>query len=366
MGAGRGPRRLGLPHDRARRHRRPTRRPGHARPEPDPRLRGKGPVVDAAARTAPSSTRSRCGCGRWTATGSRPRTAARIDVRHDPNLLPGFPTLDRHGDERLRRATSTSRATTSSTSCTAPMTAPSTRCARRHRGARLPGPHANARRDRPQRPARTTRRVAYQTDRRSATSRDPISGIAVGDLDHNGALDIVATTSNADVYAWNAARPAARSGFPVALAVGRSGRCRCRRPRAATPHSRLPVARRRSPRRCSPTSRALAQLDILMSRLRRATYTRSSPTARRCRAGPSRCSCRRPTSPASLTRTDYIRDSKLMYSVGVGDVLGTGKPAGVRPELRVRQPRRVSPVPVRHLGRRQPAPRRCRSCLAGR
>src|SRR6202023_3137203 len=68
--------------------------------------------------------------------------------------------------------------------------------------------------------------------------RDPVTGVAVGDLFHNGQLDVVAATDNGFVYAWNA-EGKLLSGFPVhsnpaywTLPVPT--------PRAATPHSRLP------------------------------------------------------------------------------------------------------------------------------
>src|SRR5205814_8852387 len=54
---------------------------------------------------------------------------------------------------------------------------------------------------------------AYLNNAALRDQRDPISGIAVGDLNHTGQQDVVATGMNGRVYAWNGSgrQPA---GFP--------------------------------------------------------------------------------------------------------------------------------------------------------
>ena len=75
VGARRGPRRLGLPHDRPR-SRRSARRPWHAGPAPDPApVCGEGPVVDAATGRARAIHGHAAAAGSSTATASRPRIA---------------------------------------------------------------------------------------------------------------------------------------------------------------------------------------------------------------------------------------------------------------------------------------------------
>ena len=153
--------------------------------------------------------------------------------------------------------------------------------------------------------------------------RDPVTGIAVGDLFGDGQLDVVASTDNAFVYAWNSSGQLL-PGFPVhsnpaywTLPVPT--------PRAATPHSRLPAQGAYSP----PVLADLqgnGRLDILMSALDGYLYAWAPdgtavpgwpvqvalPTADFARDG---------VNPAS-----YISDPKLMYAPAVADVLGTGKP----------------------------------------
>ena len=51
-------------------------------------------------RTGPSSTRSRCGCGRLDGNGLKAEDRRAFAARHDPDLLAGYPRLDRVGDER--------------------------------------------------------------------------------------------------------------------------------------------------------------------------------------------------------------------------------------------------------------------------
>src|SRR5207249_4466970 len=68
--------------------------------------------------------------------------------------------------------------------------------------------------------------------------RDPIAGIAVGDLDHNGGLDVVATGMNGRAYAWDG-RGHAIAGFPAQMDTP-ADQHTVPTPRSPTPHSRDP------------------------------------------------------------------------------------------------------------------------------
>ena len=97
-------------------------------------------------------------------------------------------------------------------------------------------------------------------------------------------------------------------------------------PQAPTPHGRLPSRGNWSP----PVLADLegnGRLDILMTAYDGFVYAfRTRRPARTGLAGTGEASAR-PTTPASTSpRQSYIRDSKLMYPVGVADVLGTGRP----------------------------------------
>ncbi len=134
---------------------------------------------------------------------------------------------------------------------------------RRHRGARLPGAH---------RPAATGMDPAYAhnylsdpTWAQNAVPRpgDEIaSAVAVGDLNHTGALDIVASTLDGRTWAWDGlGRLAAR--LPQAQRRdGATTASRCRRRTRPTASSRRTCPSRRP---CLPTSRATSTLDIIQA-----------------------------------------------------------------------------------------------------
>ena len=175
-------------------------------------------------------------------------------MRHDPDLLPGYPRrsaarsaaapsyVDLEGRHQLDLVFATYDGQVH---------------ALRPDGSEVPGfpvssdERAGDRLANPQNyPARAYRDPALRD------VREPLSGIAVGDLFHDGRLEVVATSANADVYAWDAQRPAparlpaalrpallVAAGAHAAGADARTGAC----PRAATGR-----------RRCSPTSRATA------------------------------------------------------------------------------------------------------------
>jgi hypothetical protein len=153
--------------------------------------------------------------------------------------------------------------------------------------------------------------------------RDPVTGIAVGDLLGNGQLDVVADTDNAFLYAWDS-RGRLLPGFPVhshpaywTLPVPT--------PRAATPHSRLPSQGAWSP----PVLADLegnGKLDILMSAFDGYLYA-WQPDGHPVPGWPVKVAL--PAADFARDGVDpssYISDPKLMYAPAVADVLGKGKP----------------------------------------
>lgn len=165
--------------------------------------------------------------------------------------------------------------------------------------------------------------ASYRASRALRDARDPVSGTAVGDLFGDGRLEVVATTSNAYVYAWDQ-HGRLLKGFPV-HSDAQYASLPVPTPIAATPHSRLPARGNWSP----PVLADLegnGRLDILMTAYDGHVYAWrpggapvpgwpveiSPPAATLAGIG---------ADPAKL-----IRDPKLMYSVAVGDVLGNGHP----------------------------------------
>ncbi|MGA7396348.1 MAG: S8 family serine peptidase [Solirubrobacterales bacterium] len=149
-------------------------------------------------------------------------------------------------------------------------------------------------------------------------ARDPISGIAVGDLTGNGSQSIVAATTSGWVYAWSN-RGALRPGFPV-------------RPKAIYDTKPVPTPmagnRHRSPTRGNWSAPSLGnlmgngELQILMSSFDGHVYA-WQPNGKSVPGWPVEVSL-----PDSIKNTippeDFFRDPKLMTTPAVGDVLGTG------------------------------------------
>src|SRR2546428_714710 len=161
-----------------------------------------------------------------------------------------------------------------------------------------------------------------------ANVRDPLSGgAAVGDLFHNGELEIVATSTNGEVYAWDS-HGRLLPGFPVGqdpanwvpfTAVPT--------PRAATGHSRNPDRGNWSPPVLADLE-GTGQLDILMTAFDGFVYA-FRPDGTTAPGWPVEIEL-----PASYFTDQggtvdpgrYIRDAKLMYPVTVADVLDLGAP----------------------------------------
>ena len=164
---------------------------------------------------------------------------------------------------------------------------------------------------------------AYRTVAALRHVRDPVVGIAVGDLFGDGTLDIVATTSNADVYAWNA-RGQRLPGFPVS-SDPQFWSLPVPTPASPTPHSRLPGRGAWGP----PVLASLEEgnrLDILMSAFDGHVYA-FRPDGTPVPGWPVEVKLRASDfARLGVNASTYIRDPKLMYSVAVVDVLQTGHP----------------------------------------
>lgn len=151
-------------------------------------------------------------------------------------------------------------------------------------------------------------------------ARDPISGIAVGDLDGTGSQSIVAATTSGWVYAWNRSGQL-RAGFPV-------------QPDPAYNTKPVPTPPSTGPRHRSPTRgnwsapvlgdlQGNGKLDILMASFDGHVYA-WQPDGNAVPGWPVEVKL-----PESIKNTipadKYIHDPKLMSPPAVGDVLGTGK-----------------------------------------
>lgn len=161
---------------------------------------------------------------------------------------------------------------------------------------------------------------AYRSVQALREARDPISGIAVGDLDGNGAQSIVATTTSGWVYVWSA-NGKLRDGFPV---------------RGQDEYNTMPVPtpssgcrRCRLPVRGNWSAPALGnlqgdgKLNILMSSFDGHVYA-WQPNGQPVPGWPVEVKLPQAMRD-EISDNDYIRDAKLMMTPAVGDVLGTGR-----------------------------------------
>ncbi len=256
------------------------------------------------------------------ANGLKAEDRRTIGVRHDPALLPGFPKriggeiaagpsyVDLEGRHQLDLVYATADGDVDAL-------APD--------GSEVPGFPVYTDLDRrvdPANPENFPAR-AYLGVPALRNVRDPIVGIAVGDLFGNGTLDVVATTSNADLYAWDAHGHRLR-GFPVSSSR-QYWTLPVPTPQAPTPHSRLPSRGDWAP----PVLASLEgghRLDIVMSAYDGHVYA-WRPDGRPVPGWP--VEVKLPAADFARDGVDpsqYIRDPKLMYAVAVGDVLGIGHP----------------------------------------
>ncbi|MEX1218840.1 MAG: hypothetical protein WEB05_00430 [Solirubrobacterales bacterium] len=160
---------------------------------------------------------------------------------------------------------------------------------------------------------------AYGSVQALREARDPISGIAVGDLDGNGMQSVIATTSSGWVYAWGSTGRI-RNGFPV-------------KPKAEFDTRPVPTPMnelngQRSPTRGNWSAPVLANLtgdgtlSILMGSFDGHLYA-YRPNGRAVSGWPVKVELP-PSIRNSITDSNFIRDPKLMVSPAVGDLLGTG------------------------------------------
>jgi len=168
---------------------------------------------------------------------------------------------------------------------------------------------------------------AYQ-DGTLRNVRDPISGgAAVGDLFHNGELEITATTTNGYLYAWDA-RGRLLPGFPVHQDPANwQPYTVVPTPRAATGHSRNPDRGNWSPPVLADLE-GTGRLDILMTAFDGFVYA-FRPNGGTVPGWPVQIKLPGSyftTAGGSVDPNSYIRDPKLMYPVTVSDVLKLGHP----------------------------------------
>ena len=279
---------------------------------------------------APTSTLPPSGPEQYTVTlrlrvrdrnGLKAEDRRTIGVRHDPGLLPGYPRLvggepaaapsyvDLEGRHQLDLVFATTDGQVH---------------ALRPDGSEVPGFPVSSDEERaidslnPENyPARAYRDPALRD------VREPLSGIAVGDLFHDGRLEVVATSANADVYAWDAQGHRLR-GFPQ-HSDPRYWSLPVPTPPAPTPHGRLPSRGNWSPPVLADLE-ANGRLDILMSAYDGFVYA-FRPDGRTVPGWPVEVKLPQADfARFGLDAGNYIRDAKLMYPVGVADVLGTGRP----------------------------------------
>jgi hypothetical protein len=161
---------------------------------------------------------------------------------------------------------------------------------------------------------------SYSSVRALREARDPVSGIAVGDIDGNGSQTIVATTGSGWVYAWTSAGRL-RKGFPV-------------RPKPEFDTKPVPTPMNqlngeRSPTRGNWSAPVLGnltgdgKLSILMSSFDGHLYA-YRPNGQAVAGWPVKVELPQSIRD-SIPDNDFIRDPKLMIPPAVGDLLGTGR-----------------------------------------
>ncbi|MCO5316053.1 MAG: S8 family serine peptidase [Solirubrobacterales bacterium] len=167
---------------------------------------------------------------------------------------------------------------------------------------------------------------AYRSVRALRETRDPISGIAIGDLEGRGDQSIVATTFSGWTYAWSATTGKLRSGFP-AKPDPQYNSLPSPTPSAQSPGqpegpgSRLPIRGNWS----APVLANLTgngKLSILTTSFDGHLYA-WQPNGQAVPGWP--VEVKLPASQANAIEAGkYVRDPKLIQPPAVGDVLGTG------------------------------------------
>jgi hypothetical protein len=281
------------------------------------------------AAGGPTSTLPPDGPERYTVTlrlrardgnGLKAEDRRAFSARHDPNLLPGYP---RSIGTEMSAAPTYARLQGPRRPLDLVFgTYDGTVHALRPNGTEVPGFPVHTRTLAAIDPTNPENYPAasYRHDRKLRDARDPVSGIAVGDLDRHGGLDVVATTSSAFVYVWNR-HGKSRKRFPV-HSQSRFASLPVPTPRSDTPHSRLPSRGNWSPPVLANLE-GTGRLDILMSAYDGFLYA-WRPDGTPVPGWPVQVKL--PASDLTGNPSDYIRDAKLISPPSVGDVLGTGKP----------------------------------------
>jgi hypothetical protein len=163
---------------------------------------------------------------------------------------------------------------------------------------------------------------AYRNNPDFRDLRDPLSGVAVGDLLHDGQQDVVATGMNGRVYAWDGFGHMLR-GFPRMMPTP-AGQYDSPTPPAGG-HNRSPLRGAWAP----PVLASLEggrRLDIIIPGWDGRVYA-WQPDGRPVPGWPVKVSLPKADfARDGVNPSDFIHDPKLMYSVGVADVLGQGHP----------------------------------------
>ena len=168
---------------------------------------------------------------------------------------------------------------------------------------------------------------SYKSVRALREARDPVSGIAIGDLEGKGDQSIVATTFSGWTYAWSARTGKLRPGFP-AKPNPQYDTLPSPTPSAESPGkpegpgSRLPTRGNWS----APVLANLTgdgKLSILTASFDGHLYA-FQPNGKAVPGWP--VEVKLPAAMANdIPAGKYIRDPKLIQAPAVGDVLGTGK-----------------------------------------
>jgi hypothetical protein len=277
---------------------------------------------------APSTTLQPDGAEQYTMTirlrvvdanGTKAEDRRAIHLRHDPTLSPGFPktvqradggppaAADLEGRHELDVIDATNDGLV---------------YAWRPDGSSVPGFPVRSDRLADIDPAnpQNLRAPAYR-EPIFRNASDPLGGgVAVGDLFHDGRLEVAATSTNGDLYVWDA-HGRRLPGFPVHTDPSRWS-LPVPTPAAPESHSRLPQRGNWSPPVLADLE-GTGHLDLLMSAFDGRLYA-WRPDGTPVPGWP--VEIKLPDATRAALGTAYIRDPKLIFPAGVADVLHTGRP----------------------------------------
>ncbi len=168
-------------------------------------------------------------------------------------------------------------------------------------------------------PVKTNRTRVTKRHRGVDPGHEPVfANVAIGDLDHNGHLDVVASTSTGNVYVWDE-RGHRRPGWPKAL---RRGVAKPAIPRPDLAHTRLPVQGTSSP----PVLYDLngdRKLEIVQTAWDGHVYV-WKPSGAPLAGWPKKVKLPQGFTPAS--GHFIVNDSKIDLPPAIGDLDGDGRP----------------------------------------